>query len=67
MAMDGISVDDVFRECVFKQDERDVVLRAVRLVQPEYQPHLYKEQMLCSLPLVERFYAEVRVLLHNVH
>ncbi|KAA0712220.1 DNA-directed RNA polymerase, mitochondrial [Triplophysa tibetana] len=58
MAVDGISVDDVFRECVFKQDERDVVLRAVRLVQPEYQPHLSKEQPLCSLPLVDRFYAE---------
>ncbi|XP_056614304.1 DNA-directed RNA polymerase, mitochondrial [Triplophysa dalaica] len=58
MEVDGISVDDVFRECVFKQDERDVVLRAIRLVQPEYQPHLSKEQPLCSLPLVERFYAE---------
>nr|XP_055073574.1 DNA-directed RNA polymerase, mitochondrial [Misgurnus anguillicaudatus] len=58
MAMDGISVDDVFRECVFKQDERDMVLRAVRLVQPEYQPHLSKDQPLCSLPLVKQFYAK---------
>ncbi|XP_051549108.1 DNA-directed RNA polymerase, mitochondrial-like isoform X2 [Myxocyprinus asiaticus] len=58
MAVDGLSVDDLFRDCVFKQDERDLVLRAVRMVQPDYQPHVSKDQPLCSLPLVEQFYAE---------
>uniref|UniRef100_A0A671SGJ4 DNA-directed RNA polymerase n=1 Tax=Sinocyclocheilus anshuiensis TaxID=1608454 RepID=A0A671SGJ4_9TELE len=58
MEMDGLSVDDVFRQCVFKKDEREMVLRAVQLVQPEYQPNVSRDQHVCSLPLVEQFYAE---------
>uniref|UniRef100_A0A8C2B3L6 DNA-directed RNA polymerase n=1 Tax=Cyprinus carpio TaxID=7962 RepID=A0A8C2B3L6_CYPCA len=59
MEVDGLSVDDVFRQCVFKKDEREMVLRAVRLVHPEYQPSVSKDQPVCSLPLVKQFYAEV--------
>uniref|UniRef100_A0A671LYK3 DNA-directed RNA polymerase n=1 Tax=Sinocyclocheilus anshuiensis TaxID=1608454 RepID=A0A671LYK3_9TELE len=58
MEVDGLSVDDVFRQCVFKKDEREMVLRAVRLVHPEYQPSVSKDQPVCSLPLVKQFYAE---------
>uniref|UniRef100_A0A8C2PPE7 DNA-directed RNA polymerase n=1 Tax=Cyprinus carpio TaxID=7962 RepID=A0A8C2PPE7_CYPCA len=58
MEMDGLSVDDVFRQCVFKKDEREMVLRAVQLVQPEYQPNVSRDQPVCSLPLVEQFYRE---------
>ncbi|XP_073700227.1 DNA-directed RNA polymerase, mitochondrial [Garra rufa] len=58
MEVDGLTVDDVFRQCVFKKDERDLVLRAVQLVQPEYQPNVFKDQPVCSLPLVEQYYAE---------
>ncbi|RXN20383.1 DNA-directed RNA mitochondrial [Labeo rohita] len=58
MEVDGLSVDDVFRQCVFKKDEREMVLRAVQLVQPEYQPSVSKDQPVCCLPLVEQFYAE---------
>ncbi|XP_051765316.1 DNA-directed RNA polymerase, mitochondrial isoform X1 [Ctenopharyngodon idella] len=58
MEVDGMSVDDVFSQCVFKKDEREMVLRAVRLVKPEYQPLVSKDQPVCSLPLVEQFYAE---------
>ncbi|XP_077082544.1 DNA-directed RNA polymerase, mitochondrial [Siphateles boraxobius] len=58
MEVDGMSVDDVFRQCVFKKDEREMVLKAVRLVQPEYQPFVSKDQPVCSLSLVEKFYAE---------
>ncbi len=59
MEVDGLSVDDVFRQCVFKKDEREMVLRAIRLVHPEYQPSVSKDQPVCSLPLVKQFYAEV--------
>ncbi|XP_026103530.1 DNA-directed RNA polymerase, mitochondrial-like [Carassius auratus] len=58
MEVDGLSVDDVFRQCVFKKDEREMVLRAVRVVHPEYQPSASKDQPVCSLPLVKQFYAE---------
>ncbi|KAG8003580.1 DNA-directed RNA polymerase [Nibea albiflora] len=40
MEEDGLSVDDVFSQCVFRQDERDMVLKAVHIVQPDYQPDL---------------------------
>lgn len=59
MEVDGMSVDDVFSQCVFKKDEREMVLRAVQMVKPEYQPLVSKDQPVCSLPLVEQFYAEV--------
>ncbi|XP_043078990.1 DNA-directed RNA polymerase, mitochondrial [Puntigrus tetrazona] len=58
MEVDGLSVDDVFRQCVFKKDEREMVLRAVRLVHPKYQPSVSKDQPVCSLPLVKQYYAE---------
>jgi len=59
MKVDGLSVEDVFSQCVFKNDEREMVLRAVQLVQPKYQPLVSKDQPVCSLPLVKQFYAEV--------
>ncbi len=59
MEVDGLSVDDVFRQCVFKNYVREMVLRAVCLVQPEYQPSVSKDQPVCSLPLVKQFYAEI--------
>ncbi|KAJ8383547.1 hypothetical protein AAFF_G00219270 [Aldrovandia affinis] len=30
----GLSVEDLFRHCVFRQDEREVVLKAIRMVEP---------------------------------
>ncbi|XP_005170579.2 DNA-directed RNA polymerase, mitochondrial [Danio rerio] len=58
MGADGLSVDDVLSQCVFKKDEREMVLRAVQLVIPHFQPSVSKTQPVCSLPLVKQFYAE---------
>uniref|UniRef100_A0A672LHW1 DNA-directed RNA polymerase n=1 Tax=Sinocyclocheilus grahami TaxID=75366 RepID=A0A672LHW1_SINGR len=63
MEVDGLSVDDVFRQCVFKKDEREMVLRAVRLVHPEYQPIVSKDQPVCSLPLVKQ---DVSIFIHSL-
>ncbi|KAI5101019.1 DNA-directed RNA polymerase, mitochondrial isoform X1 [Silurus meridionalis] len=60
MAEAGLCLDDLFRQCVFRQDERDMVLKAVRSVQPGYGPHTPSERPLCSLPLVESFYTKRR-------
>ncbi|KAK1805942.1 hypothetical protein P4O66_012981 [Electrophorus voltai] len=59
MKQDGLSVDDVFQQYVFRQDERAAVLRAVRVVQPNYKPRLAPEGPPCSLPLLKSFYSEV--------
>uniref|UniRef100_A0A3P9NP13 DNA-directed RNA polymerase n=1 Tax=Poecilia reticulata TaxID=8081 RepID=A0A3P9NP13_POERE len=56
MKKDGLSVDDLFRECVFRQDERDMLLKAVQTVRPDYEPSLTLNMSQCSSPLVKDFY-----------
>ncbi|XP_028857359.1 DNA-directed RNA polymerase, mitochondrial isoform X2 [Denticeps clupeoides] len=58
METDGISMDDLFRLCVFRQDEREMVLRAIRTVQPDFQPQTLAGRLLCPSPLVHSFYTE---------
>ncbi|XP_032381991.1 DNA-directed RNA polymerase, mitochondrial isoform X1 [Etheostoma spectabile] len=58
MEEDGLSVDDLFSQCVFRQDERDMVLKAVHIVQPDYQPSLNANTNQCSSSLVKDFYTQ---------
>ncbi|KAM7012929.1 DNA-directed RNA polymerase, mitochondrial [Tautogolabrus adspersus] len=58
MEEDGLSVDDVFSQCVFRQDERDMVLKAVHIVQPDYQPRLNTAISDCFSPLVQDYYIQ---------
>ncbi|KAG7327569.1 hypothetical protein KOW79_009175 [Hemibagrus wyckioides] len=58
MSESGLHLDDMFRQCVFKQDERDMVMKAIRTVQPDYEPQTSSERPHCSLPLVEDFYTQ---------
>ncbi|XP_072517016.1 DNA-directed RNA polymerase, mitochondrial [Salminus brasiliensis] len=58
MKKDGLCVDDVFRQCVFRQDEREVVLKVVQEVQPDYEPPAAAENLQCSLSLVKDFYTQ---------
>lgn len=54
----GLSVDDLFNQCTFRQDERDMVLKAIRVVQPQYQPPLSTHGDQQLPPLVEDFYRQ---------
>lgn len=58
MEEDGFTVDDVFNQCVFHQDERDMVLKAVRIIQPDYQPKLHNANEFYP-PLVQDYYTQV--------
>uniref|UniRef100_A0A3Q3N908 DNA-directed RNA polymerase n=1 Tax=Mastacembelus armatus TaxID=205130 RepID=A0A3Q3N908_9TELE len=58
MEEDNLSVDDLFSQCVFRQDERDMVLKAVRIVQPEYQPKVTLTASQCSTSLIQDFYTQ---------
>ncbi|XP_076880297.1 DNA-directed RNA polymerase, mitochondrial [Brachyhypopomus gauderio] len=58
MEKDELRVDDIFQQCVFRQDEREVVLKAVRVVQPDYEPRPAPESPLCDLPLLKDFYTQ---------
>uniref|UniRef100_A0A8C7F9C1 DNA-directed RNA polymerase n=1 Tax=Oncorhynchus kisutch TaxID=8019 RepID=A0A8C7F9C1_ONCKI len=40
MKEDGLCVEELFRLCVFRQDERDMVLRAIHTVEPDFQPSI---------------------------
>lgn len=54
-----MSVDDVFSQNVFQKDERDMVLKAVHVVQPDYQPSQAQALSQCFSPLVQNFYTQV--------
>lgn len=58
MKEDGFSVDDLFSQCVFQQDERDMVLKAIQTVTPDYEPSLSLNASQCSLPLVQDYYTK---------
>ncbi|XP_059197973.1 DNA-directed RNA polymerase, mitochondrial [Centropristis striata] len=58
MEEDGLSVDDLFTQCVFRQDERDMVLKAIRIVQPDYQPSLHFNTSQSLSTLVEDYYTK---------
>lgn len=59
MEKDGLYVDDVFSQCVFRQDERDMVLRAVHIVRPGYHPSLNANTNQSSPALVQDYYSQV--------
>lgn len=59
MDEDGFSVDDLFSRCVFRQDERDMVLKAIHAIQPDYQPYVQTDANQHFLPLVEDYYTQV--------
>ncbi|KAF7655790.1 hypothetical protein LDENG_00050760 [Lucifuga dentata] len=58
MEEDGLSVDDLFSQCVFRQDERDMVLKALQIVKPNYQPSLNLTTSHCPPSLVQDFYTQ---------
>ncbi|KAJ0065116.1 hypothetical protein NL108_005600, partial [Boleophthalmus pectinirostris] len=58
MEEDGFSVDDLFSQCLFRQDERDMVMNAIHVVQPEYQPNVNPDGKQQYPSLVEDFYTQ---------
>ncbi|MGH0156447.1 UNVERIFIED_CONTAM: hypothetical protein FKN15_031511 [Acipenser sinensis] len=59
---DGFSVEDLFKQCVFREDEREMVLKAVQTIHPDFLPHVDAEMKICSSPLVHDFYTERELL-----
>ncbi|XP_028260251.1 DNA-directed RNA polymerase, mitochondrial [Parambassis ranga] len=58
MEADGLSVDDLFSQCVFRQDEKDMLLKAIRVVKPNYQPQIKSHTSQCYPSLVQGFYSQ---------
>ncbi|NWH48693.1 RPOM protein, partial [Fregata magnificens] len=59
---DGFHVDELFQKCLFEEDEKEKVLRAIRIVQPNYQlpppPHLQT----CKSSLLHDFYSKEKMV-----
>ncbi|XP_048470095.1 DNA-directed RNA polymerase, mitochondrial isoform X2 [Rhincodon typus] len=55
---DGFTIQDVFKNCVFQKDEREMVLKAICAVDPEFQLQPEPEVEICQSPLVKRFYSK---------
>ncbi|XP_042273107.1 DNA-directed RNA polymerase, mitochondrial [Thunnus maccoyii] len=58
MEEDSLSLDNLFSQCVFRQDERDMVLKAIHTVQPDYQPSLNLTTNQSSSSLVQDYYTQ---------
>ncbi|XP_053713267.1 DNA-directed RNA polymerase, mitochondrial [Synchiropus splendidus] len=56
MEEDGLSLDNLFSKCVFWQDERDMVMKAIRAVKPDYQPSHNVTTSNSPPSLIEDFY-----------
>ncbi|XP_019936903.2 DNA-directed RNA polymerase, mitochondrial [Paralichthys olivaceus] len=58
MQQHGLSVDDLWSQCVFRQDERDMVLKAIRVIHPDYQPCLKLSTNEGYTSLIQDFYTQ---------
>ncbi|XP_069818479.1 DNA-directed RNA polymerase, mitochondrial [Dendropsophus ebraccatus] len=57
MEEDGMSADELFRGLPYVEDERDMVLKAIQQVRPDYMPPP-RVKIVCSSPLVQNFYSK---------
>ncbi|XP_042650289.1 DNA-directed RNA polymerase, mitochondrial isoform X5 [Tyto alba] len=55
---DGFHVDDLFQKCLFEEDEKEKVLRAIRTVQPKYKLPPPPRPKICKSSLLRDFYSK---------
>ncbi|XP_069784269.1 DNA-directed RNA polymerase, mitochondrial isoform X2 [Narcine bancroftii] len=55
----GFKLQDLFKTCVFRKDERKMVMKAIRVVNPNFQLLSESEGAICQSPLVTHFYSEI--------
>lgn len=52
-------MDELFQKCLFEGDEKETVLRAIRIVQPDYQLPPAPKPQTCKSALLNGFYSKV--------
>ncbi|XP_051893602.1 DNA-directed RNA polymerase, mitochondrial [Pristis pectinata] len=55
----GFRIQDMFKTSVFHKDEREMVMKAIHVVNPNFQLFSEPEAQVCQSPLVSHFYSEV--------
>ncbi|XP_022047398.2 DNA-directed RNA polymerase, mitochondrial [Acanthochromis polyacanthus] len=58
MEEDSLSVDDLFSQCAFRKDERDMLLKAIHVVKPDFQPSDSQQTSHFCPSLVQDYYAQ---------
>ncbi|NXR49090.1 RPOM protein, partial [Hippolais icterina] len=53
----GFHVDELFQKCLFEEDEKEMVLWAIRSVQPNYQLPPPPSPEICNSSLLQDFYS----------
>ncbi|NXP91660.1 RPOM protein, partial [Passerina amoena] len=53
----GFHVDELFQKCLFEEDEKEMVLLAIRTVQPNYQLPPPPSPKICKSSLLQDFYS----------
>ncbi|NXE82373.1 RPOM protein, partial [Cochlearius cochlearius] len=59
---DGFHVDELFQKCLFEEDEKEKVLRAIRIVQPSYQLPPPPNPQTCKSSLLQDFYSREKIV-----
>ncbi|KAM9618918.1 DNA-directed RNA polymerase, mitochondrial [Morphnus guianensis] len=59
---DGFHVDELFQKCLFEEDEKEKVLRAIRIVQPSYQLPPPPSPQTCKSSLLRDFYSKEKMV-----
>ncbi|XP_041061026.1 DNA-directed RNA polymerase, mitochondrial isoform X1 [Carcharodon carcharias] len=59
---DGFTTQDLFKTCVFRKDEREMVMKAICAVSPDFQLQPEPEVEFCQSPLVNHFYSKVETV-----
>ncbi|NWY54308.1 RPOM protein, partial [Chionis minor] len=59
---DGFHVDELFQKCLFEEDEKEKVLKAIRIVQPNYQLPPPPSPQTCKSSLLQDFYSKETVV-----
>ncbi|KAM9329549.1 DNA-directed RNA polymerase, mitochondrial [Gastrophryne carolinensis] len=57
MEKDGMMLDQLFQDITYRDDERDMVLKAIQRVRPDFKPSPRKK-IVCDSPLVKTFYSK---------
>ncbi|NWR36462.1 RPOM protein, partial [Tachuris rubrigastra] len=59
---DGFHVEELFEKCLFEEDEKEKVLRAIRTVLPNYQLPPPPKPQTCKSSLLQDFYSKEKVV-----
>ncbi|NWV14859.1 RPOM protein, partial [Ptilonorhynchus violaceus] len=58
----GFHVDELFQKCLFEKDEKEMVLWAIRTVQPNYQLPPPPRPQICKSSLLQDFYSREKMV-----